>query len=231
VLNIINASLTYPDGTEVLSGISISVNCGENVALIGANGAGKTSLLLSLTGIAALTAGEIVVDDIVLCKKTLPDVRSKVGLIFQNPDDQLFMPNIYEDIAFGLRNMGLSESNVEAKVQTIAERLNITRFLQKSPLKLSGGEKRLCALATVLAMEPAYLLLDEPTAFLDPKARNVLIALLAELPQGKLIATHDFEFARAACSRVVLLAEGNVYADGGLDLLDDTNALEYCGLV
>jgi len=160
----------------------------------------------------------------------LREVRSRIGLVFQNPDDQLFMPSIFEDIAFGPRGFGCGETETTARVGAALSRLGIEHLSERSPLKLSGGEKRLAAIATVLAMNPEFLLFDEPTAYLDPRARRNLATILSDLPQGKLIATHDLAFAAQTCSRVLLLEKGRLVADGGSELLRDITTLEAAGL-
>jgi len=160
----------------------------------------------------------------------LREVRSRVGLVFQNPDDQLFKPTIYEDVAFGPRHFGCGEQETEKRVGSALSSLGIAHLSGRSPLKLSGGEKRLAAIATALALEPEYLLFDEPTAFLDPRARRSLTGALSELPQSKIIATHDLVFAEKACTRVLLLQKGKLIADGDNALLQDEAALEAAGL-
>jgi len=222
--------IEYTDGTRAIDTVSFFLKQGENVALIGANGAGKTSLLLSLVGVLPPVSGEINMGETVLDKQTLREIRSKVGMVFQNPDDQLFMPNIYEDIAFGPRNFGCDEEETKKRVETALTKLGIEHLAERSPLKLSGGEKRLAAIATVLAMEPDILLFDEPTAFLDPRARRNMIYTLMDLPQGKLVATHDTAFASILCTRVLLLQNGRLVADEGIDLLHDKERLEAAGL-
>ena len=151
-------------------------------------------------------------------------------MVFQNPDDQLFMPNIYEDVAFGPRNFGLNEDETRERANAAMSRLGITHLSNRSPLKLSGGEKRLAAIATALALSPEYLLFDEPTAFLDPRSRRGLASTLAALPQGKLIATHDLAFAEQLCSRALLLHNGSIVADAGVEILRDGGALSEAGL-
>jgi len=222
--------IEYADGTRAVNSARFSIEAGENVALIGANGAGKTSLLLALVGVLTPKSGEVYAGDTVLNKKNLREVRSKIGLVFQNPDDQLFMTSIYEDIAFGPRSYGCDEAETAERVSSVAEMLGIGHLTGRSPLKLSSGEKRLAAIGTVLAMSPDFLLFDEPTAFLDPRARRNLIDVLAGLRQGKLIATHDLEFASRICSRVLLLKNGAMEADGGTELLVDKLRLEAAGL-
>ena len=230
MLRISNLSIEYADGTRAINAVSFSIAAGENIALLGANGAGKTSLLLALVGVLQPAGGEIYLGETLLEKKSMREVRSKVGLVFQNPDDQLFMPSISEDIAFGPRHFGCDELETAERVSTVLSDLGIGRLSERSPLKLSGGEKRLAAIATVLAMNPEFLLLDEPVAFLDPRARRNLTAILSELQQGKLIATHDLAFADEMCSRVLLLQNGTLIADAGKELLYDKTALEAAGL-
>jgi cobalt/nickel transport system ATP-binding protein len=230
MLHVTDLVIDYPDGTRAVDALSFSLTPGETVALIGANGAGKTSLLLGLVGILPSTSGEIVVAGQQLTKKTLREVRAKVGLVFQDPDDQLFMPTVGEDVAFGPRSFGCDDQETAARVESALAGLSISHLASRSPLKLSAGEKRLGAIATVLSMKPELLLFDEPTAFLDPKARRNLITVMSELPQAKLIATHDLDFARQVCSRVLLIEKGKLITDTGLDLLDDPVALESSGL-
>ena len=230
LLTVTDLTVEYADGTRAIDVVSFSIEAGENVALIGANGAGKTSLLLALVGVLQSLRGEIHVDETVLNKKNLREIRSRVGLVFQNPDDQLFMPNIFEDTAFGPRSFGCGEAETTGRVNAALSQLGIEHLAERSPLKLSCGEKRLAAIATVLAMTPEFLLFDEPTAFLDPRARRGLTAILSDFPQGKLIATHDLAFAEAMCRRVLLLQNGKLVADGGRELLRDTTTLEAAGL-
>jgi cobalt/nickel transport system ATP-binding protein len=230
MLKIQNLTFKYPDGTLAADDISFSLDEGENVALIGANGAGKTSLLLNIVGVLTLSGGTVEADGVLLGKKTINELRRKVGLVFQNPDDQLFMPLLYDDIAFGPRNYGADESETEVKVDSALKALGIEKLKNRSSLKLSGGEKRLAAIAAVMATEPSYLLFDEPTAFLDPRARRNLIGLMKKLPQGKLIATHDLSFAQEVCTRVIALKGGKIFAEGGAQLLRDSRLMDDCGL-
>ena len=230
MLTVKDLTVQYPDGTRAIDSVSFSIGAGEDVALIGANGAGKTSLLLALVGVLPSSTGEIRIHDTVLSKRSLREVRSRVGMVFQNPDDQLFMPSIHEDVAFGPRSFGCDETETKERVGAAISRLGIEHLGTRSPLKLSYGEKRLAAIATVLTMDPDLLLVDEPTAFLDPRARRAFMRTLTELPQGKLIATHDLLFAAALCSRVLLLEKGRLVADGGKELLFDKERLEAAGL-
>jgi len=230
MLKVFELTIEYPDGTRAVDKVSFFMKEGENIALIGANGAGKTSLLLSLVGVLPLVSGEILMEETVLEKKSLRQIRSRIGMLFQNPDDQLFMPNIFEDVAFGPRNFGCDEDETVKRVNSALSRLGIEHLAERSPLKLSGGEKRLAAIATVLSMEPELLLFDEPTAFLDPRARRKMIYTMMDLPQGKIIATHDTAVASIMCTRVLLMQNGRLVANEGIELLHDKERLEAAGL-
>jgi len=230
MLELKNLTVVYPDKTKAVDGFDLIINKGETAALLGANGAGKTSLLLAVVGILELQSGTIEADGILLSKKTVNEVRNRVGLVFQNPDDQLFMPYIYDDIAFGCRSLGLSEDEIKIRVEETLDQLNIAHLGGRSSLKLSGGEKRMAAIAAVLAMRPSVLMFDEPTAFLDHKAKRALIEALKTLRHTKIIATHDMAFASEVCERAVLLKNGRIAADGDLSLLYDKNIMSGCGL-
>lgn len=230
MLKLQNLTVAYPDKTKAVNDVSLLVNENDNIALIGENGAGKTSLLHSIVGILPAYDGLIEIDNIKLGKKTVNEIRKRIGLVFQNPDDQLFMSLIFDDIAFGCRNLGLSEDAVKTKVDGTLAQLNITHLRNRSSLKMSGGEKRMAAIAAVLAMEPSVLMFDEPTAFLDPRARRSLIEVLKNLSHTKIIATHDIAFAAEVCNRVVILKNGQVAVDGELDLLYSKTLMSDCGL-
>jgi cobalt/nickel transport system ATP-binding protein len=244
MLTISDLTVEYADGTRAIESVSFSITPGESVALIGANGAGKTTLLLALVGVLLPKTGVIRLSDasadsadaqsVIISartsKDTLREVRSRIGVVFQNPDDQLFMPSIYEDVAFGPRSFGCDEAEANRRVHTALSQLGIDHLAERSPLKLSGGEKRLAAIATVLSMKPEYLLFDEPTAYLDPRAKRNLAAVISELPQGKMIATHDLAFAEKVCSRVLLLQNGKLAEDGALNILREEATLEAAGL-
>jgi cobalt/nickel transport system ATP-binding protein len=221
----------YRDTKPALDSITLNLKKGEKLALIGANGAGKSTFLLALSGVLLPSGGTLNVDGISVCKDSLKELRRRVGLVFQNPDDQFFMPTVEDDIAFGPRNYGMGEGDIKIKMDAILEKLNISKLKERSAHHLSGGEKRLAGLAGILIMEPSLLLMDEPSSFLDPRARRNLISLLKELPQTLLIATHDLDMARDLCSRVILLKEGRICADGGAEgILRDSALLEECGL-
>lgn len=224
-------SISYPDGTKALNGLSFAVAEGESVALVGANGAGKSTLLLAMVGILPLAEGTLFLDGVCVEKKHLKTVRERAGLVFQNPDDQLFMPTVYEDVAFGPRQSGLSEETVKQRVMETLSLFHAEKLADKAPYKLSGGEKRTAALCSVLSMCPKILLMDEPSSFLDPGARRKMIRMLSELPITKLIATHDLDLALDLCTRVLVLKEGSLFADGSTSVvLRDQVLLEACGL-
>ena len=220
MIDITNYSYTYPDGTRALKNIKLQIGAHENVALVGANGSGKTTLLLSMVGILK-GEGSITV----LGESNLKKVRGRVGLIFQNPDDQLFMPTVFDDVAFGPINLGLD--HVEQRVATALAKVGLSGYERKSPHHLSFGEKKRAAIATVLSTEPELLLMDEPSANLDPRRKRELLLLLKELPQPKVIATHDLGLALELCPRTILLNSGSVAADGdAYQILTDTLFLE-----
>ena len=230
MLKLNNVTVVYPDKTKAIDSITLTVNKGENIALIGENGAGKTTLLLAVVGILELSNGTIEIDGIQLGKKTVNEIRKKAGLVFQNPDDQLFMPLLYDDVAFGCRNFGMSEDEIKIRVDETLKQLNINHLVSRSSLRLSGGEKRMAAIASVLAMEPSILMFDEPTAFLDPKAKRSLLEILKKLNHTKIIATHDIKFAAKVCDRVIILKNGKIAANGPLSILHDKELMQNCGL-
>jgi cobalt/nickel transport system ATP-binding protein len=224
-------SFTYPDGTHALRQISFSIHHGESVAVIGANGAGKSTLLLHLNGCLAPTVGTVRIGDYPVTKATLPEIRRTVGMIFQDPDDQLFMPTVADDVAFGPLNLGFPSDEVTQRVETALNAVDALHLRDKPPHRLSGGEKRRVAIATVMAMTPDILVLDEPTTGLDPFARRQLLALLARFSHTKIIATHDLELVRELCGRVIVLHEGTIAADGPTgEIFGDANLLERCRL-
>ncbi|MCL2793058.1 MAG: energy-coupling factor ABC transporter ATP-binding protein [Spirochaetaceae bacterium] len=231
MLDISKLVIVYPDKTKAVDKFSLTINTGERIALVGPNGAGKTTLMLAIMGVLPITEGHIEIGGIRVEKKTLNEIRSRAGLIFQNPDDQLFMATIYDDIAFGPRNYGLAEEDVRKRVEQTLLELDIIRLKERSSLKLSEGEKRLAAIASVLSMQPSVLLFDEPTAFLDLKARRNLIRLLNNMPYTKLIASHDLTFLEEVCGKAVLMKDGTVFAQGlPKDLFHNKKLMEDCGL-
>ena len=231
-----NLSVSYDvrDKAAALRGIGFSVAEGERVALIGANGAGKSTLLLALLGVLPVAAGTLSVCGVELNganKENLRELRRRAALVFQNPDDQLFMPTVEEDIAFGPRNYGEDEETIAAKIQQVMAELGIGHLRGRLSHKLSGGEKRLAALAGILVMEPSLLLLDEPSSFLDPRSRRRIISILGSLTHTMLLATHDLDLARALCRRIILLKDGAIFAEGpAAEILDNGALLEASGL-
>lgn len=204
----------YDDGNVALRGISFAVGDGERLALVGANGAGKSTTLLHLAGCLLPQAGSVRIGDLILCRENLPQVRRNVGLLFQNPDDQLFMPRVFDDVAFGPVNLGLPTDEVAARVMAALAVVGATHLAQRPPHRLSGGEKRAVAIASVLSMSPTVLLMDEPTASLDPVSRRQLIELLQGFGQTLIIATHDLDMVLDLCPRTLVLGEGTIIADG-----------------
>jgi cobalt/nickel transport system ATP-binding protein len=230
MLKLQDVTVVYPDKTKAIDNISFTLCENESVAIIGENGAGKTTLLLAIVGILELSGGSVEINGVQLTKKNVNEIRKQIGLVFQNPDDQLFMPRIYDDAAFGCRHIGLPENEVRKRVEDTLTRLNISRLRERSPIKLSAGEKRMAAIAAVLAMNPSILMLDEPTAFLDPKAKRALSEALNGLKHPKIVATHDIAFAKDVCNRVIVLKDGQIAADGAPSLLEDAVFLRECGL-
>lgn len=223
MIQISHFSYSYPDGIVALQDIGLTINS-ENVALVGANGSGKTTLLLAMVG---LLQGNGSIS--VLGEKNLKEVRGRIGLVFQNPDDQLFMPTVFDDVAFGPVNLGLTQ--VKERVSHALSEVGLTGYEKRCPHHLSFGEKKRAAIATVLAMECEMLLLDEPCANLDPRGKRNLIQLLKNLSQPKIVATHDLELASCLCERTVLLNSGRVAADGDTNkILFDSKFLKKHGL-
>ena len=219
-------SYQYPDGTAALADVSLHIGHGEAVAIVGANGSGKTTLLAQLCGLLFPTAGDVNIGGYPVRPQTLAHIRDTVGLVMQNPDDQLFMPTVYEDVAFGPINMGLPPADVEQRVTEALATVGALSLKTRPPYRLSGGQKRAVAIATVLAMEPSILVMDEPTAELDPFARRQLINLLKTFPHTKIIATHDLDMVLDLCERTVILSEGRVLADGATrELFTDNDLL------
>lgn len=230
VLLVNNLHFSYPDGHMALRGVSLRINHGEKVALVGANGAGKSTLMLHLNGILE-GEGELVVADLPLNKNTLPDIRARVGLVFQNPDDQLFSPTVFEDVAFGPLHMGLPEAEVRRRVKHALEQVGMQEFAERLSHHMSVGQKKKVAIATVLSMNPHLLVFDEPSAGLDPRGRRMLINLLRELPLTMLVSTHDMLLVRELFPRMIIMDEGKIVADGPTaQLLADAAFLEAHGL-
>ena len=221
IIDITNLNFHYPDGVQALADINLKVMPGEKIALVGANGAGKSTLLLHLNGI--LTGqGSIVVNSMELTKKNLGAIRACVGMVFQNPDDQLFSLTVFEDVAYGPIHQGFDQNAVKTKVEEALRAVQMSEFADRNPNHLSGGEKKRIAIASVLSMQPQILVLDEPNAGMDPRARRELIPLLQDLHLTMLIATHDLDLVEQLAPRTVLLSRGRIIKDGETeDFLSD----------
>ena len=231
VLSLKDVSFSYRPGREVLKGVSLSVERGEQVALIGANGVGKSTLLKLFVGLLDPQSGSVEVCGMSVERKNLAAVRRAAGYVFQDAESQLFLANVWEDVAFGPRNEGLAEDEVRKRTEVALESVGISSFAQEHVYRLSGGQKRLASIATVLAMRPDVLLLDEPTLALDPRNRRMVIRALGDLPCAKLIATHDLDFVLDSCSRVIVVSEGRIVAEGvPADILQNRELLESNGL-
>lgn len=231
IVEVKNLRHVYPDGTVALRDISFLIHHGESVGIIGANGAGKSTLLLHLNGYLAATSGGIVIGDDQLSKENLPEIRRTVGMVFQDPEDQLFMPTVYDDVAFGPLNLGLSTTEIETRVMEALERVGAVDLRDKPPYHLSGGEKKRVAIATVLSMLPEILVLDEPTNGLDPHARRQLIALLQAFHHTRIVTSHDLDMVLELCDRTIVLHEGRVMADGPtLEIFNNQELLKSCRL-
>ncbi len=221
----------YADGTVALQDVSFTIHHGESVAIIGANGAGKSTLLLHLNGYLTANSGEIRIGDFPLTRKTLPEIRRTVGMVFQDADDQLFMPTVFDDVAFGPFNLGLPVEEVKQRVKAVLEQVGAAHLQEKPPYHLSGGEKKRVAIATVLSMSPDILVMDEPTSGLDPFARRQLMGLLRDFQHTKIFTSHDLDMVVDLCQRTIVLHQGIVKADGPtLEIFNDDTLLAECRL-
>lgn len=224
-------SFDYPDGTPALRDVDLRFHHGEAVAIVGGNGAGKSTLLLHFNGLLLPARGEVRIGELPVTAATRAQVQCTVGFVFQDADDQLFMPTVREDVAFGPLNLGLTAEQAEERVSAALEEVGIAHLAARAPYRLSGGEKRAVAIAGVLAMRPDVLVLDEPSAGLDPLARRRLIGLLRGFTHTRVIATHDLDLVLDVCSRVVVLHEGRVAADGApAAIFADAELLARCRL-
>lgn len=219
-----NVSFSYDKDMPIIENLSFSIQNGESVGLIGANGAGKSTIMKILLGLLPCE-GRVSVDDLPVEKKNLPDIRKKLGFLLQNSDNQMFMPTVYEDMMFGPRNYGLSKEEAEQQVDRILNQLGLTELKHRYNHKISGGEKRMAAIATILAMQPETILMDEPSIALDPLNRRTIIRIINQLPQTKLIASHDLDMILDTCDRVILLNRGKIVADGKAEVLLQDQAL------
>ncbi len=221
----------YPNGHQALHGIDLRIEPGEKLALIGPNGAGKSTLMLHLNGIHLPTQGSVTIAGLPVTRENLGRIRALVGLVFQDPDDQLFSPTVYDDVAFGPIHMGLTKDDVDTRVARALAAVGLAGFERRQPFHLSLGQRKRAALATVLSMSPELLVLDEPSAGLDPRGRRELINLLRSLDQTLLVSTHDMRLVAEIFPRTVILDEGRIVADGPTpDLLADAALLEAHGL-
>ncbi|WP_338748199.1 energy-coupling factor ABC transporter ATP-binding protein [Janibacter alittae] len=212
----------YPDGHEALRGVDLHVHPGERVALLGPNGAGKTTLVLHLNGVLRPDSGTVTISGLTVAADSLLEVRRRVGIVFQDPDDQLFMPTVRQDVAFGPRNLGLRGQQLDARVDDALAAVEVSDLADRPPHHLSFGQRRRVAVATVLAMEPEILVLDEPSSNLDPAARREVADILRGLDVTVLMVTHDLPYALELCERSVLLSDGLVVGDGPTaDVLGD----------
>ncbi|MBA4422147.1 MAG: cobalt ABC transporter ATP-binding protein [Syntrophus sp. (in: bacteria)] len=222
-----DVSFCYPDGTEALKGINFRITHGESVGVVGANGAGKSTLLQHMNGYLMPTSGTVTIGDLSLTKRTRREIRKKVGIVFQNPDDQLFMPTVFDDVAFGPLNLGMDEASVRERVCEALNRVNSLALQDKPPHHLSCGQKSAVAIASVMAMEPDILAMDEPAANLDPKSRRSLIVLLKTFRHSKIIASHDLDLILDVCERCIVIGDGVVVADGpSAEILSNRTLLE-----
>jgi cobalt/nickel transport system ATP-binding protein len=223
VLDVRGLAYAYPDGHQALFGVDLTLHRGERVALLGPNGAGKTTLVLHLNGILVPGAGSVTISGLAVGARDLREVRRRVGVVFQDPDDQLFMPTVREDVAFGPRNLGLRGAALDEAVTKALEQVGMAAYADRPPHHLSFGQRRRVAVATVLAMEPELLVLDEPSSNLDPASRRELADIVRSLDVTVLMVTHDLPYALELCPRSVILSDGVVVADGptGRLLADD----------
>jgi cobalt/nickel transport system ATP-binding protein len=225
-LRVSELAYAYPDGTQALFGVNLTIEPGERVALLGPNGAGKTTLILHLNGILTAGHGTVEVAGLPVHAENLPEIRRRVGVVFQDPDDQLFMPTVRDDVAFGPANLGLSGAERDERVQRALSQVDMLEFIDRPPHHLSFGQRRRVALATVLAMEPEILVLDEPTSNLDPASRRELADILRGLDITVLIVTHDLPYALELCPRSAILSGGVIVADGPTnEILMDTELM------
>ncbi len=230
-LEVKDLNFMYPDGHKAINGISFCIHHGESVGIVGANGAGKSTLLMLIMGILFPTKGQVLIGDVKVTKSTLPMIRQRLGMVFQDPDDQLFMTTVYDDVAFGPRNYKLDEDEVHERVIEALELVGIAHLKDRAPFKLSGGEKRVAAMATVLSMQPDVLIMDEPTSSLDPKSRRRIMNILKGFDHTKIITSHDLDMIFDICHRVIVIKDGGIAADGiTSEILSDSKLMDLCGL-
>ncbi len=230
-VDVVDLHFAYPDGFPALKGVSVRIQAGEKVALVGPNGAGKSTFMLHLNGIHLPQQGTVEVAGLKVAKPNLKKVRSAVGLVFQDPDDQLFSPSVFEDVAFGPVHMGVPDAEVPARVEQALAKVGMAGFEKRLPHHLSLGQRKRVALATVLSMDPSILIFDEPSAGLDPRGRRELIHLLLGLDQTMLVSTHDMRLVAEVFPRTIVMDEGLIVADGPTaEIMSDVPLLESHGL-
>ena len=221
-----NVSFAYEEEHPILNNVSFTIQKGESVGLIGANGAGKSTIMKLLLGLLTGT-GRIRIADLEMNRQNLADIRRKIGFVLQDSDNQMFMPTVYEDMMFGPRNYGISKEETDRRIDEVLDTLGLQKLKYRHNHKISGGEKRMAAIATILVMQPEVILMDEPSTALDPVNRRTIIATIQSLPQTKLIASHDLDMILDTCDRVILLSEGSLAADGDCEtILRDQKLLE-----
>ena len=231
IVEVSDLKFNYPDLTPALSGVSFMIRHGESVAIVGANGAGKSTLLLHLNGYLTPTDGRVRIGDCQLTRDTVQEIRRTVGMVFQDPDDQLFMSTVLDDVAFGPLNLGLTAEEVSSRVEKALETVGVTHLKNRPPHRLSAGQKRRVAIASVLSMSPDILVMDEPSSGLDPQARTRLIGLLNTFKHTKIIATHDLDMVMDLCERTIVIHDGLVSADGPtMEIFSDEKLLAASGL-
>jgi len=231
MIDIRELSFTYPSGVMALNKVSLSVGQGESLGLVGPNGAGKSTLVAHLNGVISPSSGNLRIDGVLVENKNLEEIRRKVGVVFQDPDDMLFMPRIIDDVLFGPLNLGVPKEKAAMEAERVLREAGLWEMHDRAPFTLSQGQKRFAAIAAVLVMSPQVLVLDEPTSDLDPKNRRKLINLLNGFSMTRIVVSHDLDFIWDTCGRTVLLADGKVVADGKTkELLRRRELLEANGL-
>jgi cobalt/nickel transport system ATP-binding protein len=231
IIELQDVHYSYPDGTRALNGISFRIVHGESVGIVGANGAGKSTLLLQINGTLLPTQGSVSIGETILSKKTVKEIRKKIGFVFQDPDDQIFMPTVFEDVAFGPLHLGWTLENVEQSAIKALKQVNCLHLKDRPPHRLSLGQRRSISIASVISMDPDILIMDEPSSNLDPRSRRQLIQLLKKFDHSKMLASHDLDMVMQLCDRTIILNEGTVVADGKtLELFSNETLLEENGL-